>query len=564
MRRTWCLRCRRQVRLHQTTLLPTPCGFPDRRLPGTAQPQARSTKPSRRTPDVNREIVRHRFLDPDASAEVIAQKIRQTGLDISTRSVTRVLDDFGLQKKLFAYRPNGPETVEAHASKKQRQQRPSDPKAIEMGVRQALADKVSGNLVGLWLLIPEHLRLGTWDLLCNWCGQPGDCVWPRLALQLVHESALCLTGLRDARSLRQRGFELANGLPFVASDISIHQLLNSHTVEEAKCLQIALGRRRLQLGHFKGRLLVVDPHRIVSFSKRQMRRHKKGQQAPAKMAQTFFGIDGDTKQPVGFVSGTSARTVSKATPELLEVAAAVFGPQAEKVLVAADAEHFTAELVDKIHQDKRFEILVPAPKTAKLQRRMQAIKEEEFKRHWAGFATAKQAYKMTNSESGPHWLFVQRTGERSQDYKYKGFLATQDSEVVEALTEDYPKRWHAEEFFNSEQDLGWDRAGTTNLHIRYGHMTMALLAQAAVYQLRQRLGEPESGWDSRGIAQKLLAGLEGDIRVIADTIVVTFYNAPNAARLQQHYQDLPAKLVAEGIDPHIPWLYGFKLDFRFN
>ncbi len=56
-------------------------------------------QPSRRTPAATREVIRHRFLDPDASAEVIAQKIRQTGLLISTRSVTRVLDDFGLQKK---------------------------------------------------------------------------------------------------------------------------------------------------------------------------------------------------------------------------------------------------------------------------------------------------------------------------------------------------------------------------------------------------------------------------------------------------------------------------------
>src|ERR1700736_6688222 len=34
---------------------------------------------TRRTPDVTREVIRHRFLDPDGSADVIAQKIRQTG-----------------------------------------------------------------------------------------------------------------------------------------------------------------------------------------------------------------------------------------------------------------------------------------------------------------------------------------------------------------------------------------------------------------------------------------------------------------------------------------------------
>ena len=53
----------------------------------------------RRTHEVTRQVIRHRFLDPDASAEVIAQKLRQCGLTISTRSVERIIEQFGLQKK---------------------------------------------------------------------------------------------------------------------------------------------------------------------------------------------------------------------------------------------------------------------------------------------------------------------------------------------------------------------------------------------------------------------------------------------------------------------------------
>lgn len=63
--------------------------------------------PSRRTINLTHEVVRHRFLAPDASVDVIAQKIRQTGLIISTRSVSRVLADFGLQKKTHRLSPNG-------------------------------------------------------------------------------------------------------------------------------------------------------------------------------------------------------------------------------------------------------------------------------------------------------------------------------------------------------------------------------------------------------------------------------------------------------------------------
>lgn len=53
----------------------------------------------RRTDEVVRLVIRHRFLDPEASAEVIAQKLQQGGWEISIRSVERVIEIYGLQKK---------------------------------------------------------------------------------------------------------------------------------------------------------------------------------------------------------------------------------------------------------------------------------------------------------------------------------------------------------------------------------------------------------------------------------------------------------------------------------
>lgn len=63
-----------------------------------SQPRGPKTN-YRRTDEVVCQVIRHRFLDPDASAEVIAQKLRQTGFTISVRSVNRVIAKFGLQKK---------------------------------------------------------------------------------------------------------------------------------------------------------------------------------------------------------------------------------------------------------------------------------------------------------------------------------------------------------------------------------------------------------------------------------------------------------------------------------
>jgi hypothetical protein len=51
------------------------------------------------TQEAVRQAIRHRFLDPNASADVIAQKLTQGGVAISTRSVERIIERFGLQKK---------------------------------------------------------------------------------------------------------------------------------------------------------------------------------------------------------------------------------------------------------------------------------------------------------------------------------------------------------------------------------------------------------------------------------------------------------------------------------
>ena len=53
----------------------------------------------RRTDQVIRLVIRHRFLDSETSPAVIAQKIRQAKLNISQRSVERIIADYGLQKK---------------------------------------------------------------------------------------------------------------------------------------------------------------------------------------------------------------------------------------------------------------------------------------------------------------------------------------------------------------------------------------------------------------------------------------------------------------------------------
>ena len=444
----------------------------------------------------------------------------------------------------------------------------ASPRAVEREVRQLLANKVSGNLVGLWLLVPEHLRLGTWDLLRTWTADgPADSLACRLTLHLVHEAALCRPSLRYGRSLRHKGLELANGLHFLPTDLAVHDLLDAHTVEQAHELQIRLGQLRRASGHLPGQVLALDPHRQISFSKRDMvERRPKANQPACKQAQTFFLLDAQSHQPVCLTHASSAHGVPQATAQLLPMAQSILGgSRQEPPLIVADVEHFSTEILDLVRRDTPFDVLVPLRYSKKLDQHYRQLPSNRFTRHWAGFATAIETFHPDGSTlSQPCYRYIQRTGERPAEYHFKGFACTGLRPEVPALTSDFPARWHIEEFFRFDQDLGWKRAGTLNLNIRLGQMTLALLAQTLIHQLRQRLGAPYQQWDSPHFARDFFTGLEGDLRVHNDAILVTYYNAPDSVRWKHHFENLPKQLEREKIDPRIPWLYNFKLDFRFK
>lgn len=232
----------------------------------------------------------------------------------------------------------------------------------------------------------------------------------------------------------------------------------------------------------------------------------------------------------------------------------------KNALILADKEHFTENLVRDIDQNSDFELLIPAISTERIRKIERSL---TYQRQWAGYATAEMMFNFEKRKE-KYRLICQREGETTKDYVYKSFLTLSNKPIIELLCDCYQERWSIEEFFNFDGAMGFDRASTFNLNVRYGKMSLALLAQAATYELRKKLPKPYNRWNSIHLAQALFTKIDGDIRVEDDTIIITCYNAPDELNLQNNYQNLPARLKSEGINPQIPWLYNFKLDFRFK
>ncbi len=144
---------------------------------------------------------------------------------------------------------------------------------------------------------------------------------------------------------------------------------------------------------------------------------------------------------------------------------------------------------------------------------------------------------------------------------------TTDGDEVQLLTEQFPKRWHVRRVLQCESGPGLEtrryaepqhtlRTDDAGPDCPGGHSSIT----------EHRLGKPVNDWDADHLAKHLFQGLDGDVRVKNDTIIVTYCNLPTQRnRLRLHYEGLPEKLhETEHGNPGIPWLYGFKLDFRFR
>jgi hypothetical protein len=430
----------------------------------------------------------------------------------------------------------------------------------ERYLREMLSDKVSGSHMGLWLLVPEYLRLGSWDLIRGLFGNGGD-LPARLAMQMVNESALCVNRVRKKDSLCHQGFSLVNGLSFLATDEVIHRILDGKSVSDYGEFQSALMKIRMLDRHYGDgeRVFAIDPHRIGSTTKRAMVQKKKRPGLPsAKMMQTFFCNDTDTGQPLAFTLSASGKTCSQATLQLLDMVGGALGRQ--KALVLADKEHFTKEIVDYFDGSSGLDILMPAPDTKGIRERVTGL---DYRELWPGYSLAETDFSFHNSERTLR-LIVQKESAAGRKDMYKPFLTTSDKDPGELLSKVFSKRWTIEEFFNFEGDMGWNRASTFNINIRYGRQSLALLAQAAAFRLRKNLPPPYKSWTAEMLSEKVFTNMEGDIRVKGDTVIITYYKDHEILGLRDKYHNISQQLENENISPKIPWLYDYKLNFRFK
>ncbi len=166
-----------------------------KRRSGSPEPEAWSQKPTTSVPmKLSVRSFASRFLDPDVQADIIAQKLRQAGVLPVAPELRRGTCDREVcaSKKLYRYRP-GSEPPGSRSRPSWTRTKPVLVDPAHRAWRATVFCRQGHGEPGRYLpLLPELLRLGAWDLLCGWTGQPPRQRGPGLgvATHLTRRSAV--------------------------------------------------------------------------------------------------------------------------------------------------------------------------------------------------------------------------------------------------------------------------------------------------------------------------------------------------------------------------------------
>jgi len=253
----------------------------------------------------------------------------------------------------------------------------------------------------------------------------------------------------------------------------------ARTVVDKQRLQMALARCASLRAIFRAGSWPSIHIASAAYSKRRMRRHRRtkplARPTSHKPSSCSMPI---TSQPVCFTTGTSRARPQSRPEELLGLAADILGTKSGQTSCWPMRNTSRSSCWTRSRRRRISTSWSPCPISPASAGKLRELPPRRSSRDGRVTPTAKLAYTPKNSQAGPFYQYAQREGERPEEYHYKAFLSTKDGDEVEELTGDFPKRWHVEEFFNGSQALGWNRAGTCNLNIRYGQMTMALIASS--------------------------------------------------------------------------------------
>jgi hypothetical protein len=380
----------------------------------------------------------------------------------------------------------------------------------------------------------------------------------RIALQLIFEALFGYTrGIRTVDPISQADFGAISGLPFLCSPSAEYRFLTGIPMENSERFQIALGNHLLELGHIGDRIVNMDAHSILLYSRKEMKASYISQdKVYGKAIRAFYTQDQERGKPLFVRACYSGTSAGQATPALVEATQAILGGT---FLSVTDKEWYVALLLEQLDKIYKIEVLLPLKRTAKRLQEMESIDFQSFKAK-AGDSPLATLFTALDGFTGRLRLFVKRNpvGTLFGLITNKKYLRARSAMKI------YSHRWRIENWFNENSFLGLNCLPSLELHAIQAALTFRLVAYHLMDNFRMNLGSKFATMTPALIHRHFIQGVQGKVQLQREQIHIDIYGFRHQAKVRNIFTNLENKLIAKGIDPRVPWLNGYKLHFEFK
>lgn len=452
-----------------------------------------------------------------------------------------------------------PETIEIIDASKKTQNIEVTRQSIQTNLEALLKKGFTTTHAGGFFFIPYLMELDLYNALGQLSapkttGIPNE----RVALQLIFEPLFGYKkGIRTVDPVSQTDFGVLSGLPFICSPATEYRFLAESTTERSESFQKHQAKRLLNLNYITGNILNMDGHSIKLFSRKGMKNsYLSKDQAYGKAIRTFYTQDQATNKPLFAKAAYSGTTVAQVTPQLVEANKEILG---KSFLCVCDKEWFIGKLLDQLDQIHGVQVLLPLKRTAKRLQEMEAIPFEKFKYRYENQPIAKLVTDI-DGFTGKMNLFVKR----NDDDTFFALITNKKYLQPPESMEIFRKRWNIENFFNENTFLGLDRLPSLELNAIQTALTLKMVSYHIVDNFRINLPDHFSKMKPESIYENFIQNVQGKVQIKKDKLQVDIYGFKHQAVVAPLFRNLEQKLINKEVDPRIPWLNNYALNFSFK
>lgn len=375
-----------------------------------------------------------------------------------------------------------------------------------------------------------------------------------------------ISHLNDERDISK---SIVAGLTKIPDQSLIQRFLDRFQRPYVELLTLEIGEKAHQLGQIIGRILNIDTHTKPFYGQAKMKKTKvSSRNRVMKAVITAFVQDQETGNMIYATNNFKKYSISQMLIILVEKVKSITGTFPEHVLF--DLGFYNGRVFARLKRlGIKFTTLCKKYPSAKI--KIQKVVAEN------NFTPIKFT---TPSRKRMKGKIIDSTTTHVRHYRWKlrliilkvqgkkeliSFLTSDfDSAVIEVI-ERYARRWRIENWFTEQlTSYSLDNLPSSNYLKNDALDAIRLFTSDVVKLFMNDVGEGYQRVFPKTFYREVLKDLGAYVKLREDTIVVTFDLFDHQYLLEPIFRDIEEKLKEHRVDPRIPWLSNYKLDFGFT